>query len=633
MSRPTAARAALLVACVALAAHVNVARNDLVWDSDRLAVHNPHLESWPALASLLWPTHWEALRPSLRESYRPAALLTFFVERRVWRGRAWGYHLTNACLHALNSALVLWLALQMGWRGRGACVAGLVFALHPAGTEAVAWVNNRSVLLATGFGVLSMGLFLRSLDPAGSIRHGAAGVAALVAGLLANESIVLLPALAVVWVAMQPRPRRRWAGCACLCAASAVYLAVRAAVTSIGPPPDPSAAGPMAEPHWLLVLRTLKTYAAMLAFPANLSADRRLPTDGAGAAVAVAAALGAAVWLGYSFRRRRASLYPLVLALLMLAPVSNVVHLAGRPVADQRAYPVVPAAALLAGLLVAGRRRVVLVLAAAAALTALTVSRNAVWRSELSLWRDTATATPTKARAFLNLGLAQERGGRPARALPHYRRAVRLFPGYALARLKWASLVADTGRPREALAIYQVLPTASWGPEYWAVVGASYMAMGRETEGWLAWTTALDMAPFLTDLRAKMARAKLSKGQPAPARRLVVEGLRFAPNDAQLLDALAEIHLAAGEPRKAAALYARAARTDRKLLSAHLGLARALVQLQDYGKAAWVLNMALRSAPYSAPAYRMLAQVSGALGAPQDQQQFRIAAQRIEESR
>jgi Flp pilus assembly protein TadD len=57
-----------------------------------------------------------------------------------------------------------------------------------------------------------------------------------------------------------------------------------------------------------------------------------------------------------------------------------------------------------------------------------------VYRSEVALWEDTTRRSPGKARAWNNLGYAYQQAGRFRDAEAAYLRALRVDPGYALAR-------------------------------------------------------------------------------------------------------------------------------------------------------------------------------------------------------
>jgi tetratricopeptide (TPR) repeat protein len=70
----------------------------------------------------------------------------------------------------------------------------------------------------------------------------------------------------------------------------------------------------------------------------------------------------------------------------------------------------------------------------ATGLVVVTVARNAVYKSEIALWRDTVSRSPGKARAYNNLGYAFDLAGRRNEALQAYQRALEIDPDYVKAR-------------------------------------------------------------------------------------------------------------------------------------------------------------------------------------------------------
>lgn len=617
-----------IVCALALCSHVNVVPNDLVWDSAELCLNNPHLSQFSGMLRLLWPPNWEAHRMALRESYRPVALLTFFAEKRLWGAATWGYHLTNALLHTANAAIVYWLGLQLGFGSCASVVAGSVFAVHAVNTEAIAWVSNRSVLLSTGLGLLGLGFFARSFKPGGGKRHIGASVVLVLLGLFASEGIVLLPVFAGVWATCQGHGRRGWRRIVLLLAASAAYMTLRATTTSLGPPPSPMPRGPIPEPRVMLILRTLKTYVTMLVAPLHLNVDRPPAAGSMDALTSGLCLLALAALAYYAIRHSRPLAYGLMLALVVFIPVSNVVFLAGRPMAEQRAYTMAAGVALLAGYLMRGRR-LAIATALCTVLTVLAVPRNSAWATEITLWSEAAKVAPAKSRTFLNLGLAEQALGRNRRALAHYSRAVAIFPAYALARLKWAFLLASEGRHSEALEIYQTLPTQEWHPEYWSMVGSSYKAVGRRQEAVAAWETALQVAPHLAHPRAELGRDLLHTGQIERARRLLTEAPTQGSSRSVVLMALAETYVHEGNPKKAAGVYAQAVRLSPEDPATHLGVARVLMRLGDHKRAIFALHAALCIDPYSIEGYRLLGEVLGELGLTEDQQRCERAVERL----
>lgn len=91
--------------------------------------------------------------------YQPIPMLTFQANYaaadRLPNDRfgvsAFGFHLTNVVLHALNSVLAMLLASRVSRRTGVGLLTGLFFACHPFGTEPVSWVSGRMILLGSFF--------------------------------------------------------------------------------------------------------------------------------------------------------------------------------------------------------------------------------------------------------------------------------------------------------------------------------------------------------------------------------------------------------------------------------------------------------------------------------------------------
>lgn len=104
--------------------------------------------------------------------YRPLIELTYYFDGKVWDMVPRFLHLENVLIHAINTILVYFLALQviLLWGGGGSIpfVAATLFACHPVNCEAVAWFSGRTDPLAAIFVLLGSILLLKWL------RQGAA---------------------------------------------------------------------------------------------------------------------------------------------------------------------------------------------------------------------------------------------------------------------------------------------------------------------------------------------------------------------------------------------------------------------------------------------------------------------------
>jgi hypothetical protein len=127
-------------------------------------------------------------------------------------------------------------------------------------------------------------------------------------------------------------------------------------------------------------------------------------------------------------------------------------------IVEHRMY--LPLAAILAFLVMgayalAGRRAIPVLLVLAAGAGCLTFSRNVTYRTELSLWEDTARKRPLNDHALVNYGLALAKAGRFAEAADQFAAAVRIQPNALQARNNLGNSLAQAGRYDEAIEQYE----------------------------------------------------------------------------------------------------------------------------------------------------------------------------------
>lgn len=85
-------------------------------------------------------------------------MLTFRLNYLLGGFQPWGYHLVNVLLHCLATALLVRVARHVLPKTKssvGPAVTGLIFAVHPIHTEAVAGVVGRADLAACNFYLLA----------------------------------------------------------------------------------------------------------------------------------------------------------------------------------------------------------------------------------------------------------------------------------------------------------------------------------------------------------------------------------------------------------------------------------------------------------------------------------------------
>jgi len=145
------------VVLITLLAYSPSLLNGFVWD-DRFYLFDPEMTD-----TTLWT---EKLRQNFLGNlnyYRPLPLLTFIGQTLLHGSNPLLFHLVNVLLHGLNTLLVGILCYQasrtLAGLERGhwvAAAAALVYGLHPANIEAVAWISGRFDLMLTTFLLLAL---------------------------------------------------------------------------------------------------------------------------------------------------------------------------------------------------------------------------------------------------------------------------------------------------------------------------------------------------------------------------------------------------------------------------------------------------------------------------------------------
>ena len=168
-----------LIAGVVLAVFANGLNGPFQFDDWNGIVNHPAVPGFGAL--------WDTM-PGIR-----ALLKATYVANWVSGGGATGFHVVNVALHAINALLVSTLlhrllpvmGLNAGAAAQLAFWAALLFALHPAQTEAVTYISGRSVSLMALFYLAAM---IAHLD-----SRPWASAALFVCALAAKENAWTLP--------------------------------------------------------------------------------------------------------------------------------------------------------------------------------------------------------------------------------------------------------------------------------------------------------------------------------------------------------------------------------------------------------------------------------------------------------
>lgn len=179
----------------------------LIFDEFAYVFKNPHVNNG---------IHWDNIKwafTSLEYSnWYPLTWISHMLDVQFYGWKAWGHHLTNVLLHALNTVLVFLVFRKLTGAAWRSIVVALLFGLHPLRVESVTWISERKDVLSTTFWLLAMWTYI-SFTERLKMQNGKAKafyaltLLFLVMGLMSKTMLVTLP---FVFLLMDYWPLQRW---------------------------------------------------------------------------------------------------------------------------------------------------------------------------------------------------------------------------------------------------------------------------------------------------------------------------------------------------------------------------------------------------------------------------------------
>jgi hypothetical protein len=391
--------------------------------------------------------------------YRPLTTLLLSVEHAMFGLRPWGWHLVSILLHAGASAFAVALSSRLLPSTGAALFAGLLFAVHPVHTEAIAASCYQTTLLAALLAMAALWVLGLGLD--GRWRVGRAAVlAAMLAGLaaLAKEEGAAVVLLAWAGVVLAPGGASRRGKAALLGGLTAAVGVALLARMMVVPGSNDSFFGEAGlAVVAMTMLRVVVLYARLLVAPVVLCPfyDWFIvpPSSDVSPESVLGLVLAAGLVPAVLALRRRAPAAAVGLCWLALAlvPVMHIVPILNVAAERFLYLPSVGFAFAMAALFTWGRKhRPNLALGFAVVVVALfatrTLTRWADWRDDRVLNQATAKDFPETPTPLLNLAQIEVAAGNPVAALDHLERAARRAPGWDVP-LKRAAQIRSRMRP------------------------------------------------------------------------------------------------------------------------------------------------------------------------------------------
>lgn len=223
---------ALALFAFVLLIYSNAIKGGFVWEDDDFIRGNILVRKLGYASNFFNPSYWSEFNP-FHSRFRPLRSLSFSLEYGLWGLNPKWFHITNIALHGANSVLVYFIfaSLVGGSAWLGGLFSALIFASHPVHVESVAYIKNRTDLMATLFLLISWILYSKSAlrrGEDGSISNYPAyclSISFFALALLAKEVAIIFPILALLGgYCYGRRINRPWLKLSPFFAMSALYV-------------------------------------------------------------------------------------------------------------------------------------------------------------------------------------------------------------------------------------------------------------------------------------------------------------------------------------------------------------------------------------------------------------------------
>lgn len=523
----------------------------LNWDDPEYLINRPEIHhgfSWNAVA---WCFETYACA-----NWHPVTWLSYLAEVEFFGLNPAAMHVTNICLHAINTLLVALVVRALTERGDIAIFSALFFGIHPQHVEVVAWLSERKELLSTTFGLLSL-LTWKQYRDRGGIKLQLTSLVWFALSLLSKQMLITLPFLLLVLEVCPMKPGEQRCNFRQLVPAirrTLPYFALAAFFTIrvFQAQGDGGTISSVTDvPVWIRLSNAIEStysYLWQTFLPIRLHAFYRHPmytishrvTVGC---LAVLIAAGFGIW---TQRNRPAALAGTLWFLGTLVPVLGLIQLGSAGRADRYMYfphiglfmavgVMLPLQKIMRSRLVAG-----IAISLTVTLIGLCWQQTQYWKSSVDLWSRCLSCDPDNFRAHELLALAYLIDERLDEALKEAEIAIQFpenrFDGTTYTTLGSCLLMnGDIGG-----AIINLREAIRLTPhDFRALTNLGYAMRDLDlAESKRLFTEALKYSPENVEAMANLANCESNMGNFSKARELLRNAIKLNPDESRLRENL-----------------------------------------------------------------------------------------------
>jgi len=541
-----------LIPMIAILIYIPSFNADFTLDDVLIVEDNTFVKSLDQIPAI-WTSHYWAGKVDATDTglYRPLTLTTYNLQYALTGESPAAFHILNILLHALVCLMVMTMASLLFLDFRLVIISGLLFAIHPIHTEAVAGIVGRAEILAALFILTSMVCY-HLWRQKGEIKWLVLMLVSTLAAITSKEHgflMIAIMALQETYYYFTTKTfswseRKKWIAFGSVAILSLGMWMVRSSIT-----------GPTASHElWANVgsadrmatsVRTSAEYIGLHLWPFPLSADYwidEVPIVGFGN---VKVLFGVFVILGmlslayYLRRKLPVASWGILFFFLMLLPVSNFVFAAGFLKAERILYiPSIGLILLMSVMLTkvldlkSGRIPGFILLGLFLLLfTWRSWTRSGDWKNNYTLAVATLQTSPNSPRFNNMMGLELRAQNKNDEALAFFEKAVQANPNHVPALVNLGMQYSYFNRQQEAGDLLEKALTLEPGTlATYANLMSVYRTTGAHDKNIAIAEKAMQRFPQSAAIMWNAANAYQLAGNMARANEIRAKALAIDPN-------------------------------------------------------------------------------------------------------
>jgi protein O-mannosyl-transferase len=566
-----------------ISVYFNSLNNGFVYDDITIITENYFLNNFTKALPDFFSKNYFAI--AKETTYRPVGTLTYFLNYKIWGLNPFGYHLSSVFLHIINILLLFYLLNKLFGEKNISFLVSLIYMLHPVLTEAVNGVTFNEDILTTMFFLLSFIFYVKiNENKKSGTFYFFFSLFFFFMALISKEIAITLPVIILLYEVLLKdgfssdnifkvksiindslsviiKKRLYYLGFAVV---SIIYLYILFVAMKSPDKPEVSSYG--SDGLFLRIVYlpyNLFSYIKISCFPFNLCLehDFHYPSGffSMENIISYLVVIGVILFSKYIYRYSKKIFFGIWFYIITLLPVLNIIPIY-KPVADRILYlPMIGFCLVLGGILteifdrlkIENKRlkfgiRAVIIVLILFGYSYLTVTRNVVWKDELTLWGDVVKKNPRYAYGYGELGLAYldkkmyveaEYNIRKAieidknalkpyvnlsllliekdrldDALETINKALEINPDYILGLKKLALIYGIKEQNKEAEDVYKkIIRLRSYDTEAYFNLGLIYAVQGKYNDAFISWEKVLEIDPNNAKARDNIKTLKDNK--------------------------------------------------------------------------------------------------------------------------